>query len=452
MTTSRNINLSKNRSTAELASILAKADFDSLGKEMYSLAERMFPICRSISGDGLRKSLRMLGDSVPMRIHEVPTGTKVFDWEIPREWSINDAYVQNSVGERVIDFQETNLHVVGYSIPFSGTMTLEQLRPHLHTVEEHPDWIPFRTTFYEEDWGFCLPHNELQKMPDDVYHVHIDSSLEEGSLSYGEVILEGNTDDRVLLFAHTCHPSLANDNLSGMSVLTALADLMEPADLNYTYHFVFAPTTIGSITWLSRNEDLLPTIRHGLVASVLGDPGPIHYKKTPADDAIIDRVVGHVLSHGTDPYKILDFSPWGYDERQFCSPGIDLSMGRLTRSPNGAYPEYHTSADDMTLIRPECLAKSLETYLQVITCLENNVCYRNLQPKGEPQLGKRGLYRKMGGFQDIADSQLAMLWMLNKSNGSQSVLDIAEQSGIRFSVLHEMAKVLCEHALLEPIA
>lgn len=444
-------NSGRNRSKNELASKLAETDFDTLGRDMFALAEKMFPVCRSITGDGLRNSLKMLAELVPLRIHEVPTGTKVFDWEIPREWNIKDAYVKNADGERVIDFQKNNLHVVGYSTPYSGTLSLNDLRAHLHSVEEHPDWIPFRTSFYEDSWGFCLSHNDLQKLPDGDYQVHIDSSLEQGSLSYGEVILQGNTDDRVLLFAHICHPSLANDNLSGISVLTMLADLMKSASLKYTYHFVFAPTTIGSITWLSQNEVLLPTIKHGLVASVLGDPGQMHYKKTPADNAIIDRLVGHVLSHGNDPYKILDFSPWGYDERQFCSPGINLPMGRLTRSPNGAYPEYHTSADDLKLIRPEFLAKSLETYLQIITCLENNVYYKNLQPKGEPQLGKRGLYRKMGGFQDIADSQLAMLWMLNKSDGRHSILDIAEQSGMRFSVLHEIAEILCEHALLEPI-
>ena len=433
----------------DLATLIREIDTDASGQEMFTLIEQLFPLCRSITGDGLRQTLKIISEHIPLRIHEVPTGTKVFDWEIPREWNISDAYVMNDDGERVINFKKSNLHVVNYSTPISARMSLDELRPHLHTLPDQPDWIPYRTTYYEEDWGFCLAFKDYQSLKDGQYDVQIDATLEPGSLSYGELILEGETDEKILLFAHVCHPSLCNDNLSGVALLTALATLLESMSLRYTYHFVFAPATIGSITWLSRNEAELPKIRHGLVASVLGDAGHMHYKRTRSESEIIDRAVIHVLEQSGDPFEIMDFSPWGYDERQFCSPGIGLAVGRLTRSPNGAYPEYHTSADNMTLVRPEFLAKSLRTYLNVLCCLETNLGYLNLQPKGEPQLGRRGLYRKMGGFQDIAETQLAMLWMLNLSDGTNSVLDIAERSEMHYLQLHTAATVLCEHGLLK---
>ncbi len=318
-------------------------------------------------------------------------------------------------------------------------------------MKKQPDWIPYRTAYYEEQWGFCLSQSEYNSLKDGEYEVEIDTTLEPGSLTYGEFIIEGATDEKILLFAHTCHPSLCNDNLSGVALLTILATLLKSVNLRYTYHFVFAPATIGSITWMSQNEANLSKIKHGLVASVLGDAGHVHYKRSRSGAAVIDRAAIHVLEQRGDPFEVLDFSPYGYDERQFCSPGINLSVGRLTRSPNGEYPEYHTSADNLDLVRPEFLANSLKTYIDVLCCLEVDRSYLNLQPNGEPQLGRRGLYRKMGGFQDIAETQLAMLWMLNMSDGSNSVLNIAEQSGIKYVHLHSAAEILCEHKLLKLI-
>lgn len=431
-----------------LASVIAADDFESCGREMYQLIERLYPICRSITGDGLRRTLRMITEIIPVRIHEVPTGTEVFDWVIPNEWNIRDAFVKNSAGHRVIDFKKSNLHVVNYSVPVSAKMSLDELRPHLHTLPEHPEWIPYRTTYYDEAWGFCLAHKELESLPDDEYEVLIDATLEAGSLTYGDLLIRGETEERILLFAHVCHPSLCNDNLSGVALLAELAKILSAVPLRYTYQIVFALATIGSIAWLSRNEADISKIRHGLVVSVVGDAGKMHYKRSRAHTAVIDRAVLHVLEHFGKSFEVLDFSPLGYDERQFSSPGINLPVGRLTRSPNGAFPEYHTSADDLSLVKEAWLTDSLKTYLNVLCCLESNFTYRNQYPKGEPQLGRRGLYRKMGGFQDISTTQLAMLWLLNLSDGSNDLLDIAEQSGISYLQLDATARLLTEHGLL----
>ena len=449
MSSSQRQHVGKARQKESLASLISNIDVDVCGQEMYALIERLYPDCRSITGNGVRRSLSVIAEYIPIQVQEVSSGTKVFDWEVPNEWNIKDAYVLSEDGERVIDFKQNNLHIVNYSVPISTTMSLEELRPHLYTLPDHPGWIPYRTTYYEEQWGFCLAHDDYQSLKDGQYEVKIDTKLEPGSLTYAELIIPGESKEKILLFAHTCHPSLCNDNLSGIALLTVLARLLETANLRYTYHFVFAPATIGSITWMSKNEAELSSIKHGLVASVLGDEGDIHYKKTRAGNAAIDRAATHVLEQSDDAYKILEFSPYGYDERQFSSPGIDLSVGRLTRSPNGAYPEYHTSADDLSLVAPQFLAKSLRTYLNVLCCLETDHTYINLQPKGEPQLGRRGLYRKMGGFQDIANTQMAMLWMLNMSDGANSLLDIAERSGVNYLQLHSAASILCEHELLK---
>lgn len=432
-----------------LAALIGEIDFDVRGQEMYALVEQLYPVCRSITGDGVRQSLSIISEKIPIEIREIPTGTKVFDWQVPDEWNITDAYIKSPDGVKVIDFQNHNLHIVNYSTPVSATMSLDELRPHLYTLPEHPDWIPYRTTYYESQWGFCLAHKKYESLREGQYEVRIDTRLEPGSLSYAELIIPGESDDKILLFAHTCHPSLCNDNLSGVAMLTTLARVLGSANLRYTYHFVFAPATIGSIAWLSQNEAELPAIKHGLVASVLGDAGDIHYKRTRAGTDSIDRAAIHVLEQSGETFEVMEFSPYGYDERQFCSPGIGLSVGRLTRSPNGAYPEYHTSADDLEFVHPNFLAKSLRTYLNVLCCLETDLTYVNLQPKGEPQLGRRGLYRKMGGFQDVAETQMAMLWMLNMSDGLNSLLDIAERSGLNYLHLHSAASILCEHQLLK---
>lgn len=420
-----------------------------IGLEMHRFMAELYPICRSITGNGVRETLKLISKRIPLDVHEVPTGTQVFDWTVPKEWNIRDAYVKNAKGERVIDFQKSNLHVVGYSVPVKAKMKLADLKPHLHTLPEKPDWIPQRSSFYKEAWGFCLSHNQLAKLSDGEYEVCIDSSLTDGSLTYGECLLRGASEDEVLISCHVCHPSLANDNLSGIALATFLAKELQGKSLRYSYRFLFIPTTIGSITWLAKNEARVSRIKHGLVVTCVGDDGGFTYKKSRRGDAEIDKVAGHVLKHSGDKYEILDFIPYGYDERQYCSPAFNLPVGCLMRTPNGRYPEYHTSADNLGLVKPEFLADSFAKALGIAEVLEGNRKYLNQNPKCEPQLGKRGLYRSMGGGTKGTVNELAMLWVLNLSDGKQSLLDIAERSGMKFSVIKTAADALVEHDLLK---
>ena len=384
-------------------------------------------------------------------MHEVPSGTPVFDWTVPREWTIRDAYVADSRGERIIDFRRHNLHVMSYSTPVRARMTLAELGPHLHSDPAHPDWIPYRTSYYAEAWGFCLPHRQRAALVEDDYEVVIDATLADGALTYGECLVPGETAEEVLVSAHVCHPSLANDNLSGIVVATELARrlLARARRPRYSYRFLFIPGTIGAITWLALNEARLRRIRHGLVAVNLGDPGPMHYKRSRRGQAEIDQAVEYVLAR--QPGAVIrDFIPYGYDERQFCSAGIDLPVGCLSRTPYGEFPEYHTSADNLDLVRPEALVHSLETFEAVFDVLERNRSYRNLQPKCEPQLGRRGLYAAVGGQSDTKTRQLALLWVLNLSDGTHALLDIAKRSGLDFALIAEAAETLVEHDLLAP--
>ncbi len=421
-----------------------------VGQEMHRLISELYPICRSITGNGVRDTLRIIARYIPLVIHEVPTGTAVFDWTVPKEWNIKNAYVQNTQGERVIDFQKSNLHVVSYSTPVHRRISLNELKQHLFTLPEHPDWIPYRTSYYTEMWGFCLTHNQLAMLQEGEYEVCIDSTLEDGSLTYGELCVEGQTADEVLVSAHACHPSLCNDNLSGVAVATFLAKslVQRPHRPRYSYRFLFIPGTIGSITWLSRHADEVARIKHGLVASCLGDAGRFTYKKSRRGDAEIDRIARHVLRHSGGDHDIVDFFPYGYDERQYCSPGFNLPVGCLSRTPHGRFPQYHTSADNLEFVRPECLAESLSLYSTVVDVLEHNKTYLNTNPHCEPQLGRRGLYRPIGGATGPGLDQHAMLWVLNLSDGAHSLLDIAERSGLSFDLVQSAASALVQHGLL----
>ena len=420
-----------------------------IGEEMHRFIADLFPICRSITGDGVRETLRMVGSQIPLEIHEVPTGTQVFDWTIPKEWNIKDAYIKNSRGDRVVDFRRSNLHVMSYSVPVRARMSLEELKKHIYTLPEHPDWIPYRTSYYQERWGFCLSQNQLSAMPDEEYEVCIDSTLEPGHLTYGESVIEGDTTEEILLSCHVCHPSLCNDNLSGVALLAFLASHLRTVPLRYTYRFLFIPGTIGSIAWLCVNEGKTERISHGLVAACVGDSGASTYKKSRRGNAEIDRVAAHVLRTSGKEYQIVDFFPYGYDERQYCSPGFNLPVGCLMRTPHGKYPEYHTSADNLEFVETESLEDSFMNYLRVIHVLEHNRRYVNRSPKCEPQLGKRGLYAAIGGSADAATRQLAMLWVLNGSDGDHTLLDIAERSGMKFENLQEAADLLVSHGLLD---
>ena len=419
------------------------------GAAMHQLVRELYPICRSITGDGLRQTLARLGREIPLVQHEVPSGTRVFDWTVPREWNIRDAYVKNPQGERVIDFRRHNLHLVNYSVPVHRTMTLAELRPHLHSLPDRPDLIPYRTSYYQEAWGFCLPHRQLEQLPDTEYEVRVDSTLADGHLTYAECLLEGDTQEEVLISCHACHPSLANDNLSGLAVATFLARHLGGMRRRYSYRFVFAPGTIGAITWLSRNAERARNIRHGLVLTCIGDRAGFTYKRSRHGDAAIDRAMAHVLQHADPRHRIVPFSPYGYDERQYGSPGFNLPVGCLMRSHHGQFPEYHTSADTPDFVTPEALEGALALLLSVVDVLEHDTRCLNLQPMCEPQLGRRGLYGSSGGTSP-REVEMAMLWVLNQSDGQASLLDIAQRAGMPFSIVREAAEHLRRHALLGP--
>ena len=419
---------------------------------MSALMGELFPICRSITGDGVRHTLEIIGRHVALTVHEVPSGTRVLDWTVPKEWNIRDAWIKDLSGRRVVDFRANNLHVVNYSVPVRARMTLHDLKAHLFSLPDQPDWIPYRTSYYNESWGFCLAHRVLEQLTDNEYEVCIDSSLEDGSLTYAECVIEGGSTDEVLFSCHVCHPSLCNDNLAGISLAVALIEHLKSLPrLRYSYRFLFIPGTIGSITWLARNKERLPRVKHGLVITCVGHGEKFTYKKSRRGDTEIDQIVEHVLTHGGQAFEIQEFFPWGYDERQFCSPGFDLPVGCLMRAPHATFPEYHTSADNLDFVSAQTLAESLACYRDVIAVIEENHTYLNQQPYGEPQLGKRGLYAAIGGDSKSAERQLTMLWLLNLTDGRHSLLKIAQRAGIPFAEALNAARVLVQHDLLKPV-
>jgi aminopeptidase-like protein len=421
-----------------------------LGGKLHRFASELYPICRSITGAGIRETLARIQERIPLSITEVPTGTEVFDWTVPKEWNIRDAYIKDANGKRLVDFQRHNLHVVGYSTPIAGKFSFDELRPHLHTLPEHPDWIPYRTSYYKEDWGFCLTDLQLLELKDGTYDVRIDATLDDGHLVYGECLIPGRSSEEVLISVHACHPSLANDNLSGVTVATALAEYLLKRDLQYSYRFLFIPGTIGAITWLARNREAARLVRGGLVLTCIGDAGGFHYKKSRQGSTEIDRTTAHVLGHSGEPAEVLEFSPYGYDERQYCSPGFNLPVGCLMRSVWGTFPEYHTSADNLAFIHPRQLAKSLRVILSICDVLERNSTYLNQKPFCEPQLGKRNLYRSTGGA-GIDQEIHARLWVLNQSDGEHSLMDIADRSGIPFAAIADAAALLEDAGLLKEV-
>jgi len=423
---------------------------NEVGSSLYSLVKRLYPICRSITGDGVRKTLSILQEHIPLQIHEVESGTQVFDWEVPKEWNIKDAYIKDGSGNRVVDFNDSNLHVVSYSKPVNKRVTLEELKKHIHTLPDKPDWIPYRTSYYNESWGFCMAHSEAGKLRDETYEVVIDSSLNDGHLTYGEFYIPGATSDEILLSTHICHPSLCNDNLSGLGIMTALAKYLYETKNRYSYRFIFIPATIGSITWLALNKEKTENIKHGLVGANLGDSGHMNYKKTRMGATELDQAVKIVFRDTSEPHDIIDFFPYGYDERQFCSPGFNLPVGSIMRTPHGQFPEYHTSADNLDFVQAEYLSDSFRNIKKILYTLENNKVYKNTNPYCEPQLGKRGLYKHIGGTEAAVD-QLSILWILNLTDGHHSILDIAERSGITFDKIKSASDLLIQYNLLEEV-
>ena len=418
------------------------------GAAMYDMIAALYPICRSITGEGFRQTLQGIEQYLPLEIREVATGTPVFDWTVPPEWNIRDAYVATLDGIRVVDFKQSNLHVMSYSIPVKTRMRLEDLQKHLHTLPDRPAWIPYRTSYYTENWGFCLSHDDFKRLADAEYEVCIDSCLEPGHLTYGECLLPGQSSEEILISVHACHPSLCNDNLSGISVATFLGKALRNMPRKFSYRFLFVPGTIGSITWLATNRDRIAQIQHGLVLTGVGDAGPITYKRSRRGNAPIDRAMVHVLHHRSERYKVIDFSPYGYDERQYCSPGFNLPIGCLMRTPHGEYPEYHTSADNLKFVHPNALVNTLTICLKTFFVLENERTPISTNPYCEPQLGKRGLYRAIAGQTEGAAREMALLWVLNLADGHHSLLDIADRAQMPFESIHAAAHALSDQGLL----
>lgn len=428
---------------------------------MLDLLRELFPICRSIAGDGLRETIGRIAARVPLTIHEVPTGTPAFDWTVPQEWSLRRATLRAPGGAIVADTDESNLHIVNYSTPFRGTLTLDQLQSHLHSMPDKPAWVPYRTSYYKPTWGFCLRDDVRHALPAGEYEVDVNTTIRDGALTYGELVIPGRSDREVLFSAHCCHPSLANDNLSGIAVAMELARRLMSRDNALTYRFVFAPGTIGAITWLSRNVETTQRIVAGLTLSCLGDRGGFTFKRSRQGDSLIDRAV-----EAAGVESIRDFIPYGYDERQYCSPGFDLPIGCLTRSSYGEFAEYHTSADDLSLIDEAALRGSVETLERIVGHLESaggrqslapasrrdalhgGPRYRNLNPHCEPQLGRRGLYAMTGGHAHAPTLQMALLWVLNYSDGRHGVDWIAARAKIDRPTIDHAVELLTQTNLL----
>jgi aminopeptidase-like protein len=420
----------------------------TVGEELVELMRELFPLPRSLTGSGVRDTLGVLARDVPLEITETASGTSIFDWTVPREWNLRGAWIDGPDGTRVLDAANSSLHVLGYSTPVDAVIPLDELRRHIFTHTEDPNLVPYRTSYWEEQWGVCMSGHQLESLGEGEYHVVIDTTLDEGSLTSGEVTIAGSHDAEFLLSTYVCHPALANDNLSGIVVLWALARALAEQQLDHTYRLLWSPGTVGPLCWLDRNRDRLDRVHHGLVVSCVGDPGPLRYKRSRRGDAPIDRAAAFVV--GREPGGIVgDWQPSGGDERQFCSPGFNLPVGTLSRTPHGLFPQYHSSADDLTLVTPEALGSSFIAALRIIDLVETNTIYRNLSPYGEPQLGRRGLYQSVP---DGTNPEAAYLWLLNLSDGDHDLLGIADRSGLPFETVRAAAQTLEQHGLLEKVA
>jgi aminopeptidase-like protein len=420
----------------------------ALGESMHAMVRRLYPICRSITGEGVRETLRILSEIHPVTQREVRSGTPAFDWEAPQEWVIREAWIKRPDGSVLVDFRQHNLHVMSYSTPVRGRFTLADLRPHLFSMPDRPDLIPYRTSYWSPNWGFCLPHTQLEALEEGEYEVLIDSELKQGSLTLGEIVLPGDSAEEIIVSTHTCHPSLANDNLSGLVVSAELARHFAAAPRRHTFRFLYGPGTIGSILWLALNEAVTAHVRHGLVLTGMGDEGALVYKKSRLGDKPVDRVGAEVVEAAGG--RVIDYYPYGYDERQFCSPGFDLAVGRLSRTPHGEYPQYHTSADTPDFVKPASLVASFEAARTILETLDRDRVVVSLNPKGEPRLGKRGLYRQVAGQANAKPDEMALLWVLAYADGRHALTDIARRAGWPFARIEAAARVLEAHGLVRP--
>jgi aminopeptidase-like protein len=403
-----------------------------------SYFDRLWPICRSITGNGLRESLKILSEIAPMKLTEIPTGESVFDWIVPKEWNITDAYIITPDGRRVAEFKQNNLHVVNYSIPVDQEMTWDELRTHIHSIPEMPEAIPYITSYYKENWGFCVAHEELVTWPKEgVYRVVIDSQLEAGHLTYGEAVLPGSSDEEILFSTYLCHPSMANNELSGpLAAALIYQAVAAMPERKYTYRFLFAPETIGVIAFLSRyGEELKSKLRAGYVLTCCGDPGGFTYKRSKHRHSLADRAAEHVLSFQNTPHRVIEFAVGGSDERQYCSPGFNLPVGSLMRTPYQQFKEYHTSLDNKSFISFQSLQETVEVYTQIVRTLELNACYVNRIAHCEPQLGKRGLYPSSVDPLFNREETHRLLHFLSFADGENDLIYIAslrQESSLKY--------------------
>lgn len=415
--------------------------------------DRLWPITRSLTGDGNRESLKILSELIDLKITEVPSGTQCFDWNVPPEWNIKEAWIKDSKGNKIVDFSENNLHILGYSEPFQGKLSFGELKSHLYTLPDQPDLIPYLTSYYKRRWGFCLTHNQfLQLDQNETYEVFINSSLDDnGSMTIGEAVIKGKSDKEIMFSTYICHPSLASNELSGPLVSAFIySKLKEQKELKYTYRFIFVPETIGSIYSLSvKGEHWKKHLKAGFVITCIGDDGKFTYKRSRIGNSLPDRAVEMILNQTETEFNIVDFFPSGSDERQYCSPGFNLPVGSLMRSMYGKYPEYHTSADNKDYVSFEAMEKSVQKYLDVIELLEKNEKYINKMPYCEPQLGKRGLYPTLGSQKGTEDFVKAMMWILNLADGTNDLITISGKSKIPVKDLFPVVDKLIANGILE---
>lgn len=422
-----------------------------LPQEIESYFDRLWPICRSLTGDGVRKSLAILQELIPLEIHEVPSGKQVFDWTVPDEWNIKDAYILTPDGRKIADFHKHNLHLVSYSIPVKESMTFEELDAHLFTLPDMPSAIPYRTSYYKRTWGFCLTEEAYQTLPKEgEYQVVIDSNLSPGYMTYGDLVLEGETEEEILFSTYICHPSMANNELSGPLVAAFLYRLIAAlAKRRYSYRFVFVPETIGAINYLhTHGQDMKAKTVAGYVLTCVGDDGAFVYKRSKHRTSLADRAAEHVLGHQTEAHEIIEFAVGGSDERQYCSPGFNLPVGSLTRSMYHRFKEYHTSLDNKDFISFEAMMRTIEVYFEIVKTLEINDYYINTEPYCEPQLGKRGLYFTQGGTRNEGLDVLGILHLLSFADGQRDLIEIADWQGRSANSYTEIIRLLKQKNLL----
>lgn len=420
------------------------------GERMYKLAEKLFPICRSITGEGVVKTLSIISDCITaeMTIHHVPSGTQVFDWTVPKEWKIRQAYIEDENNHRIIDFEKNNLHVIGYSLPVDKWVDLDELKEYIYTQKDQPDVIPYVTSYYKERIGFCMSENQKNSLKEGKYHMYVDSELFDGSLTYGEVVIKGRTQDEILFSTYVCHPSMADNECSGPSLAAELINYVSKRDNRYTYRFVFIPETIGSITYLSRNlEYLKEHVKAGFVLSCVGDDREYSVIESKYADTLADKVLKNILSYHAPQYKTYSFLQRGSDERQYNAVGVELPVVAFCRSKYGEYPEYHTSADDMTLVSEKGFQGSFDVMTQVIEALEHNYYYR-INIICEPQLGKRGLYptiSQKGSY----DAIMALRDFIAYADGKNDLIDISNIINVPVRELCTIADQLDNGGMLD---